>query len=139
MENCCPQVAKYVSIVLTNPVAGREDEFNDWYTHTHIPDVLAIPGIVAATRYRHLARGGAPAWGGFHYMAIYELETADLRGVFRTLRARMGTALMPISASMDDRRAFYDWELLTPRLLPAGQAVAAVADESLLRARHIPA
>ena len=30
----------------------REDEFNDWYTNTHIPEVCAVPGIVAARRYK---------------------------------------------------------------------------------------
>ena len=31
---------------------AREDEFNDWYTNTHIPEVCAVPGIVAAQRYK---------------------------------------------------------------------------------------
>ena len=38
-------------VVQTGPVsAEREDEYNDWYSGTHIPEVLAIPGFVAARR-----------------------------------------------------------------------------------------
>jgi len=38
-------------IVFTNPVEGRDDEYNDWYTNTHLPDVLKIPGITGAQRF----------------------------------------------------------------------------------------
>lgn len=127
VADAAPGLAKYVSMVLTNPAPGREDEFNDWYTHDHIPDVLTIPGIVAATRYRHVAQGGKPAWGGFRYMAIYELETDDLPGLFATLLSRMGTAMMPTSASMERRRAFYDWEVMTPKLVASAQPAGATA------------
>jgi hypothetical protein len=113
-------MARYVSMVLTNPVPGREDTFNGWYTNSHIPDVLSIQGIVAATRYRlHSQRGSAHEFGNFQYLAIYEIETDDLRGLFRTLLSRMGTALMPMSESMAAERAFYDWEVLGPLLVAA--------------------
>lgn len=35
-------------LVQTNSVAGREDEFNRWYSETHLADVLAVPGGVRA-------------------------------------------------------------------------------------------
>ena len=43
---------RYNLIVLTNPVDGREDEYNDWYTNVHLDDVLKVPGVVAAQRFR---------------------------------------------------------------------------------------
>ena len=43
---------RYNLIVLTNPVDGREDEYNDWYTNVHLDDVLKIPGVVGAQRFR---------------------------------------------------------------------------------------
>ncbi|MCZ4314389.1 hypothetical protein O4H66_13335 [Comamonadaceae bacterium G21597-S1] len=127
-------MTRYASMVLANPVPGREDAFNDWYTHVHIPDVLTIDGIVAATRYRLVAqRGGDPAIAGFSYLTIYEIETDDLRRVFRTLVARMGTALMPMSDAIAPERAFYDWEVLGPRVLADRAGVAAAAG-----ARELP-
>ena len=41
-------MTKHVFVVLTNAASGKEDAYNDWYTNRHIPDVLAIPGLVAA-------------------------------------------------------------------------------------------
>jgi len=116
---------KYISMVLANPAPGQEDAFNDWYTHVHIPDVLSIDGILAATRY-HLRsqRGGDPAFSGFSYLTIYEIETDNLRQLFRTLVARMGTASMPMSDAIAPQRAFYDWEVLGPKAV----AESAVAD-----------
>ncbi len=42
----------YKLLVLTNAVEGRDDEFNQWYDHQHIPDALDVPGYVAAQRFR---------------------------------------------------------------------------------------
>jgi hypothetical protein len=38
-------------VVLTNPVEGEEDTFNKWYDSTHVPEVLDVPGVIAAQRY----------------------------------------------------------------------------------------
>jgi hypothetical protein len=48
----------------------HEDEFNRWYNEEHIPERLAIPGVLNAARYK--AVEGGPA-----YLACYELESAD--------------------------------------------------------------
>jgi len=55
-------------------------------------------------------------------MTMYELETDDLRGLFRILVARMGTAMMPMSSTLEPEMAFYDWEILTPRLIAKSAA-----------------
>jgi hypothetical protein len=33
-------MAKHVFVVLTNPVEGEEDTYNDWYTNVHL---IGIP------------------------------------------------------------------------------------------------
>jgi hypothetical protein len=38
-------------VVLTNPIEGEDDTFNKWYDSTHVPEVLDVPGVVAAQRY----------------------------------------------------------------------------------------
>jgi hypothetical protein len=38
-------------VVLTNPLEGEEDTFNKWYDSTHVPEVLDVPGVIAAQRY----------------------------------------------------------------------------------------
>ena len=67
---------KAVLVVLTNPAnEAAEDAYNDWYTNVHVPDVLAVPGYVSATRYRAF-----DGWQVFDqkYLSIYELEVRDL-------------------------------------------------------------
>lgn len=44
-------MATHIFDVHSNPVPGREDEYNDWYTNQHLSDVLASPGFVAAQRF----------------------------------------------------------------------------------------
>jgi hypothetical protein len=66
-------------VVKSKPVEGREAEFNDWYDNHHVPDVLAVPGFVAAQRFR--ADAAAP---GHPYLAIYEIE-GDARAAMEAL------------------------------------------------------
>jgi hypothetical protein len=54
--------------------ASRDEEFNQWYTHTHLPDLSEAKGLVKATRYRNLR----PLQGPSQYLAIYEFESDDL-------------------------------------------------------------
>lgn len=49
---------------------GYEDSFNRWYNGTHLPEILACPGWLAATRYE--CTNGEP-----HFLALYELESEE--------------------------------------------------------------
>jgi hypothetical protein len=68
-----------IDLVLSNPVPGMEDEFNEWYSDRHVHEILRVPGYVSAQRFRvtrHRVGGagdsGAPA--PFQYLALYEVE-----------------------------------------------------------------
>ena len=95
-------MAKYSFIVFTNPVEGKESEYNDWYNRQHIPDVLNIPGFVSGQRFRladsQMIRDGSRA---HKYLAVYEIETDDLAGTLKELRARGGTAEIVPSDAID--------------------------------------
>jgi hypothetical protein len=66
---------RHIQLVFSNPYEGKDDEFNEWYDNVHLPEVLAVPGMISAERFdlRPLAReaGTTPE---FRYLAIYELE-----------------------------------------------------------------
>ena len=34
-------------LALSNPVEGREAEFNQWFDTVHIPEVLRVPGFAS--------------------------------------------------------------------------------------------
>jgi hypothetical protein len=53
-------------LVTMQPAPAFEEEFNAWYDSEHIPERLAVPGILTARRY--VARGGHP-----RYLAMYDL------------------------------------------------------------------
>jgi len=90
-------MAQYRFLVFTNPVEGREEEFDRWYDEQHIGDVLAIPGFVAAQRHiANAARGEPP----HRHFLIYEIESDDIGAVFAELSARSGTGRMPISDAL---------------------------------------
>src|SRR5690242_6527849 len=65
---------KGIFLVYVDIDAKHDKEFNDWYHTEHLPELLAIPGILSAARYRTVK-------GGPKYLAFYELEDV---GVFRT-------------------------------------------------------
>ncbi len=76
---------KGIMVVQSSPAdPSQEDEYNRWYSEVHIPELLAVPGFVAARRYRVVS--GAPE--GHTHLAVYELEADDLTAPVKELRAR---------------------------------------------------
>lgn len=74
---------RYRMVVTSEPVPGREDEYNDWYQNVHLGELVALEGFVSARRYR-LTRSLVE--GESHpYMAIYEIETDDIDAVLGNL------------------------------------------------------
>jgi hypothetical protein len=59
-------------IVLSNAADGRDDEFNDWYDHVHLGEVLALGPFTAAQRFRLVPEQLFPQQ--HRYLAIYEFE-----------------------------------------------------------------
>ena len=58
-------------LVTMQPAPAFEEEFNAWYDSEHIPERLAVPGILTARRY--VCAGGHPK-----YLAMYDLESHDV-------------------------------------------------------------
>lgn len=76
----------YLVMVMSNPVDGREDEFNDWYENTHLDEVLATTGFTSAQRFALEAEAG-PA-SPHRYLALYETEGDSAGEVIARLNAR---------------------------------------------------
>ncbi len=84
-------------IVFTSPVAGREAEYNDWYDNVHLPEFLALPGVVSGRRLR-LAPGGPPS--RHSYAAIYELSEPP-GSVIAAMNAAIRDGSMHMSDALD--------------------------------------
>jgi hypothetical protein len=95
-------MAKYTFVVLSNPTTpGQEAEYNEWYNKIHIPDVLNVPGFVAAQRFTlaEAQLGDGPR--AHRYLALYEIETDDAKATLKELQKRVGTADMVMSDGID--------------------------------------
>lgn len=98
-------------IVMSNPLDGRHEAFNDWYSHVHVRDVMRLPGASAVQRLR-LAEEGVAAGPGvvpdrqFAYLAVYECQ--DIERVSAG-HAAVFSPMMLISDSFDFvmREAYY--------------------------------
>lgn len=102
-------------VVLTNPVAGREDDYNEWYSGRHLDDVLAVEGFHAAQRFE-LRPGRLTGEAPFRYLAIYEVEAASVEEAeSRLLATASDERLMPISDALDPRRATWWFEPIGER------------------------
>lgn len=76
---------KHLLVVLTEPVDGREAEFNDYYENLHIDEVLATTGWQAGQRYHLTDQAGAKC--PLPFLAIYEAEADDPGELLQTLAA----------------------------------------------------
>jgi hypothetical protein len=93
-------MGNYTLVVFTNPVEGREDDYNEWYDNQHLGDVIAAAGFDRAERLR-LTGIGAPSEAKHRYLALYQVETDDPESVFKGLIAAAGTDAMPMSDAID--------------------------------------
>ncbi|MBT3532861.1 MAG: hypothetical protein HN478_03220 [Rhodospirillaceae bacterium] len=78
-------MSENILVVLTNPVAGKEDEFNDWYSNIHIQEICQLSGFKSAQRFKLGDAQMGP--GGAHgYLAIYEID-GDPAAALEALKA----------------------------------------------------
>jgi hypothetical protein len=90
---------KGIMVVQSSPCdPAREDEYNDWYSNTHLPEVCAVPGFVAGRRYKVHGGGAGQADPAVpSYVAIYEIDADDLTDPVKEVRARSATGQVHMS------------------------------------------
>lgn len=67
---------KWLLIVESNCAdPDREQDFNEWYNNTHLPDMLELSSVIRATRYENMNPGDGEA----KYVALYEVESEDFQ------------------------------------------------------------
>jgi hypothetical protein len=63
-----------------------DDKFNDWYDNVHVPDVLKIPGFISGRRF---ISPDISTLDSGRYLALYEIETDDIRTTMKALEDTM--------------------------------------------------
>ena len=90
-----------VLMVLSNPTPGQDDAYNDWYTNTHLDEVVSIPGFVSAQRYKltDAQIAGFPE-SAHTYLSIYEIE-GDPAAAFDQLVEELQSGRMELPDSIE--------------------------------------
>jgi hypothetical protein len=105
-----------ILLVFSDPTsAANEMEYNRWYDKTHLGEVVRVPGIVGASRFRRLMPGGANEPKEQH-LAIYELEADDLGKIGDALMANAGTFDMTGPIQLDPVPTMMWFSEITPRV-----------------------
>ena len=86
---------------------ARAAEYNEWYSNTHIPDMLQVPGMIQATRWE---AGEEKKGMQRQYLALYEIETDDVERTNREI-AKQGKWTM-------DHGRFSDLPIFDPDNIP---------------------
>ncbi|WP_340314548.1 hypothetical protein [Rhizorhabdus argentea] len=122
---------KQLLIVLSNAHAGRDDEFNQWYSYVHVRDVMRSRSAIAVQRFV-LSEAQLPgrATPEHRYLALYEAD--DHQGLTDG-HAEVFTAAMPISNAFrfDDMREAYYEPLAARKARPGPEGDGAVIVERL--------
>ena len=101
-------MGRHVMVVLTNPMEGREDEFNDWYSEVHLEEAVGVPGYVSAQRLKLSdVQVGEPA--EYRYLAIYEIEADGAGAAVAELQAARAT--LTTSDALDPKRVMWFYEI----------------------------
>jgi hypothetical protein len=104
---------KGVLVVMTDPVPGEEDAYNEWYDDVHLAEVVKLPGVTSGQRFVAIPslRGQVPVQ---RYMALYEFE-GDVEEALETLRRTQPDR--PTSPALDQSTALtYTFAAIGERL-----------------------
>ena len=74
---------KHLVLILSEPVEGREDEFNDYYENLHLREVLETTQLKTAQRFKLVEQTGGAC--PLPYLALYETEADDPAGILRDI------------------------------------------------------
>ncbi len=108
-------------IVRSNPVPGREAEYDDWYTRRRLPEILAVPGFASAQRFvlSPVARDPRMPPSRYSHLAIYKIS-GDPGQAFQALARARDAGAVRGSPAIDRSFAAHVFEPITGRLLPPG-------------------
>ncbi|MCH9673051.1 MAG: hypothetical protein K0U93_16565 [Gammaproteobacteria bacterium] len=81
---------RHLVFVLSEPTAGNDDEFHEWYEHTHIDEVLDSANWHSGQRFELTYEAGPACPNPF--LACYEVDAVDA-----------ATAVDQLNSSRDQR------------------------------------
>ncbi len=74
---------KHLVLILTEPMQGREEEYNDYYENLHLREVIETTNLKTAQRFKLAAQAGESC--PLPYLAVYETEAEHAEDVIKNL------------------------------------------------------
>jgi hypothetical protein len=95
---------RYAMLVFANPIPGKEAEFNDWYTNTHMGDLVQLQGWMGAQRFRIVTNvQPRPSVAGYThgYLIIWDLEETDANAALGRMTAAIAGGKSRLGAAFN--------------------------------------
>jgi hypothetical protein len=113
-DNKTPRPNRYVLMDFANPLPGRDAEFEK-IADQNIQTVLALPGWMAAQRFRKYDTPGRAPSVKPKYLTVWETEGVGVQAVHDTLIAAQKAGSIKKNAAADEATAeIVYWEPITP-------------------------
>ncbi|WP_375779427.1 hypothetical protein ACE103_11055 [Bradyrhizobium sp. ma5] len=112
-------MSKHVVVALTNPIRGREADYNRWFERAHIPEILSVPGFLSARRFEVADNQIGPTPVPYKYLTVYEVETPDLGATLVQLGKTVQSGTKTDSSDVD-RRAIWVYAPMSDNFVAGG-------------------
>jgi hypothetical protein len=91
---------------------AQEPEYNEWYDNTHLPDILSVPGVVSARRFKLSTAQISEPPSLPEYIAVYDLDAPDIQALLDRLKERRESGEIDFSEALErdpwPKTAVYD-------------------------------
>jgi hypothetical protein len=104
-------MAKHILLALTNPVDGRDAEYNDWYDSVAYPTYKSLPGLVPLGRFK---AADVPHMfpfemdNQFQYLSMYYFEADDAVAFMEKIKATFADRPEYVFSSDIDQSRFFE-------------------------------
>jgi len=115
-DNKTPRPNRYVMLDFVEPVAGVSDADFEAGLSRHINEVLALPGWMAAQRFRHAptpSTSPPPRLAFTKYLVIWETEGTNAQGLQDALNAAAKTGQKVLPANSGTAQSSW-WVTISP-------------------------
>lgn len=104
-------MAKHILLALTNPVAGRDAEYNDWYNTVAYPTYKSLPGLVPLGRFKAVDVPHMFSFemdNQFQYLSMYYFEADDAVAFMATIKATFADRPEYVFSDDIDQTKFFE-------------------------------
>ena len=104
-------MAKHILLALTNPMEGRDAEYNDWYNSVAYPTYKSLPGLVPLGRFKAVDVPHMFPFemdNQFQYLSMYYFEADDAVAFMERIKATFADRPEYVFSEDIDQSKFFE-------------------------------